>query len=133
MNCDSVSLVSALFEPDLYILLAFTYAAATAVALRSQPKCACAFRRTRPRMIAPLGDARSFLQLPVNGLFFHPMNRRCLTSFSVTKGWNYYANVRYRDINVESSSKRSYFGLNALYFAARCVGVAQRHGWAYAT
>ena len=76
-----------------------------------------------PRRIAPLGDARRFLQLPVDGLFFHPMNRRCLTSFSVTKGWNYYANVRYRDINVESSSKRSYFGLNALSFAARCAGV----------
>jgi hypothetical protein len=47
------------------------------------------------------------------------MHRRCLTSFSVFKGWDHYIKVRYRDINVEASSRRSYFGLNALFFAAR--------------
>ena len=58
------------------------------------------------------------------------MHRRLLTSFSAVEGWNYYIQMRYRDINVESSSKRSYFGLNALSFAARCAGVtaAARYG-----
>ena len=29
--------------------------------------------------------------------------------------------VRHRDINVEASSTRTYFGLNALFFAVRCA------------
>jgi hypothetical protein len=62
-----------------------------------------------------------FLQMPVKGLFFLPMHRRCLTSFSVWKGWRHYMKVRHRDINVEASSTRTYFGLNALFFAVRCA------------
>jgi hypothetical protein len=55
----------------------------------------------------------------VKGLFFLPMHRRCLTSFSVFKGWEYYMKVRYLDVNLEASSTRTYFGLSALFFAAR--------------
>jgi hypothetical protein len=64
---------------------------------------------------------RSILQLSARGLFFHPMHRRCLTSFSVWKGWMHYIKVRSRDVNQEASSKRSYFGLNSLSFAVRLV------------
>jgi hypothetical protein len=63
----------------------------------------------------------SFLLLAVQGLFFHPMHRRSLTSFSLVKGWLHYIKVRFQDINLEASSKLSYFGLNVLSFAVRCA------------
>jgi hypothetical protein len=63
----------------------------------------------------------SFLRLAVQGLFFHPMHRRSLTSSSLVKGWRHYIKVRFQDINLEASSKLSYFGLNVLSFAVRCA------------
>ncbi len=68
------------------------------------------------------------LQKPMKGLFFHPNHRRFLTSVSMLEGWQYYSNVQYRDMNVESKAEgfSGYLGLSPLYFAARCALCAAR-------
>jgi hypothetical protein len=53
------------------------------------------------------------------GPFFRPMCAEWLTSFHVVKGWSWYQHYRGHGNNLFASSKSSYFGFDALSFAAR--------------
>ena len=63
---------------------------------------------------------RSLLDKPAFGPFFRPMYEEWLTSFHVLKGWKWYQHCRGKGSNLHASSRTSYFGFDALSFAARC-------------
>ena len=70
-------------------------------------------------MILSIVCRPSLTDMPLKGLFFLPMHKENLTSFSVEKGWHYYFDAKRRDTNLQASSPLSYFGLTMLAFSAR--------------